>query len=94
MNGRETIINKTLTNKGHVQKVKEIPDFRKTVIHRLTELKEDVIDLIEDFELINDPNFKKEVDEVLKASREGKTVIYTVEELAKELGVDYSEIQD
>ena len=57
----------------------------KQVLRKLEDAKQSVEDLIDTFQLLQDPEFTKELDEALDQANQGKTTEYhTVEELRKQ----------
>ena len=57
------------------------------VLKRMTELRAEFDEIIEELELLSNPEVRKQVERSLKAEREGKTKRHTLLELKKAMGL-------
>lgn len=57
------------------------------VLKRMTQLRAEFDEIIEELEILSNPRISKQIEASLKAEREGKTKKYTLPELKKAMGL-------
>ncbi len=57
------------------------------VLKRMTELRSEFDEIIEELEMLSNPRIRKQIETSLKAEKEGKTKKYTLPELKKVMGL-------
>ena len=56
------------------------------VLKRMTQLRAEFDEIIEELEMLSNPRTRKQIETSLKAEREGKTKRYTLPELKRAMG--------
>lgn len=57
------------------------------VLKRMTKLRAEFDEIIEELEILSNPQIRKQIETSLKAEREGKTKKYTLPELKRAMGL-------
>lgn len=57
------------------------------VLKRMTRLRAEFDEIIEELEILSNPRIRKQIETSLKAEREGKTKKYTLNGLKKTMGL-------
>jgi hypothetical protein len=57
------------------------------VLKRMTKLRAEFDEIIEELEILSNPRMRKQLETSLKAEREGKTKKYTLPELKRAVGL-------
>ncbi len=57
------------------------------VLKRMTELRSEFDEIIEELEMLSNPRIRKQIEASLKAEREGRTRKHTLPELKKAIGL-------
>jgi hypothetical protein len=57
------------------------------VLKRMTKLRGEFDEIIEELEMLSDPRIRKQIETSLKAEREGRTKKHTLSELKKAMGL-------
>ncbi len=57
------------------------------VLKRMTRLRAEFDEIIEELEILSNPGIRKQIETALKAEREGKTKKYTLNGLKKTMGL-------
>ena len=63
----------------------EDPRMAKQALRMIIKTKQGLDDFVDTLELLSNPRFRKNLEQVLKEAREGKTVKLTVKDLRKKL---------
>ncbi|GAB4413487.1 MAG: hypothetical protein OHK0032_09600 [Thermodesulfovibrionales bacterium] len=58
------------------------------VLKRMTRLRTELDEIIEELEILSNPRIRKQIEESLKAEKEGKTKKYTLTGLKRAMGLE------